>query len=145
MTTQSVTAARDLFSIAPLEVEATPQTVDRGGSQLSRPTLPRLIAGGVGGALIAFVFGMPFFPSPSTPLAGVPTPVGALFALGTIALPALRSHRLLQQLLRAVVVALFLAYGLPLLAAPFPADWRFVFFLAMTGTVLALYEWTVPR
>ena len=111
----------------------------------SDPGAARVAAGGLGGVAIAWLLGMPFFPSPSTPLAGVAMPVGTFFALGMIALPLLRAHRLLQQLVRTIVSALFFAYGLPLLSAPLPADWRFVFFLAMTGAVVFLYEWAVPR
>lgn len=95
--------------------------------------------------MIAWLLGMPFFPIAATSLAGVPLPPGTLFALGMVGLPALRAHRLLQQCLRALVSAVFFAYGLPLILAPYPAGWRFVFCLAMTGVVLALYEWAVPR
>jgi hypothetical protein len=140
---QLATAPADLFACE-IRVAHTPSILNSVASAAPPPTPLRIAGGGAAGLLVAMVLGMPLFPSATTPLAGVPLPVGALFTVGMVGLPLLRPHRLLQQSLRAFVSALLFAYGLPLLAAPFPPDWRFVFYLSMTSVVLALYEWSVP-
>ena len=135
----------DLFGQAPPVDASLPYAPNRlAWRPPVRPTPTRLIVGGVSGGLIAWLFGMPFFPSTSTSFAGVPLPVGTLFAIGMIGLPGLSTRRALQQCLRAVVAALFFAYGFPMFVAPFPPELRVVFYLGMSSTVLALYEWAVP-
>ena len=101
-----------------------------------RPTAKRLVVAAAAGLLLSYLFDMPF-------VLGHPLPVGTLFTLGLVGIQALRRHYILQRLLAPPVVALFFAFGFPLILAPFPAEVRYVFFLVMIGAAAAIYEWAM--
>jgi hypothetical protein len=137
--------APDLFALAARQI--APATFRKQRADPSRPlaSVMRLAASGIVGGAVSAVLGMPILPSSATQLAGIPLPAGSLFVAGMIALPALRSHRALQQCLRTVVCTILFAYGTPLVLAQYPPGVRVLLSLGMSGTVIALYEWTVPR
>jgi hypothetical protein len=111
---------------------------------VERASPRRLILAGAAGIAVAYLFAMPFGFAPWTAIAGVPVPAGTLFAVGLVGMHAARARRRLHQTLRALVVALFFAYGLPLIVTPFAPAVRLVFYLVLAGAAVTLYEWTVP-
>jgi hypothetical protein len=134
----AVPPSTDLFSAAdPVAAGDTfeaPQAVD---VRARTPTARRLVVAGATGLLLAHLFDMPFLPGGGTPA------VGTLFVLGLVAIQALRRHSILQRLLGPPVAALFFAFGLPLILAPFAPHVRYVFFLLLIGGATAVYEWAL--
>jgi hypothetical protein len=112
---------------------------------MERASARRLILAGAAGVAVAYLFAMPFGLASWTAIGGVPVPAGTLFTAGLVAMHAARGRRRLHQTLRALVVALFFAYGLPLIVTPFAPAVRVVFYLVLCGAAVALYEWTVPE
>jgi hypothetical protein len=86
---------------------------------------------------------MPFFHGDSQ-AGGIPVPSGALLVLGAAAYWSVRRWRVIQQCLLTLVASLFFAEGLPLLLTPFAPTIRYVFYLVVIGSAVALYEWTKP-
>ena len=131
---------------APESLGAPNQTpvLARSGSEwrirAQGPSGKRLVLAGIGAMVLAYLFDMPLTgASPELPI-----PTGMLFTAGTVAHQALRQHRALQQLLLPPVVALFFAFGLPLLLTPFAPGVRYVFYLVIAGSAVALFEWSMP-
>lgn len=134
----AVPPSTDVFAAAtPSSVTGiSPELRRRTGRPVRKPTAKRLVAAAAVGVLLSCLGAMPF-------VLGHPLPVGTLFTLGLVGIQALRRHYILQRLLAPPVVALFFAFGFPLILAPFPAEVRYVFFLVMIGAAVVLYEWAM--
>jgi hypothetical protein len=136
------TAAPDLFELT--RPAPAVSSASRSGllSDDARSTL-RIIAVAFAAVLIARVFDMPFLHGDAQ-AGGIPVPSGTLFAFGVAAHRSLRRWRVFQQCLLPLVASLFFAEGLPLLLTPFAPTIRYVFFLVVIGSTVALYEWAKP-
>jgi len=133
----AVAPSTDLFSAEPASAAAGKSAPRRRtGAPERKPTAKRLVVAAVAGVVLSYLGAMPF-------VLGHPLPVGTLFTLGLVAVQALRRHYVLQRLLAVPVVALFFAFGFPLLLTPFPAEVRYVFFSVMVGAAVAIYEWAM--
>jgi len=130
----AVPPSTDLFVAA--SPSSPPKLQRRLGTPERKPTAKRLVVAAAAGVLLSYLGAMPF-------VLGHPVPVGTLFTVGLVGLQALRRHYILQRLLAVPVVALFFAFGFPLLLTPFPAEVRYVFFLVMIGAAVAIYEWAM--
>ena len=134
-------AAADLFELKP-PAAAVSSASTSVLSDDARRTL-RIVGYTLPALLVARLFDMPFLHGDSQ-AGGIPLPSGTLFVLGVGAYWSLRRRRVIQQCLLPIVVALFFAEGMPLLLTPFAPTIRYVFYLVIAGSAVALYEWTMP-
>jgi hypothetical protein len=109
-----------------------------------RPTPARLATAALIAAVLAYLFDMPLTWQSWVTIGGFPFPAGAVFVVGVVAIHAVRARRTLQVMLFPPVAALFFAIGLPLIVTPFAPLVRYVFFLVLIGSAVALYEWVMP-
>ena len=83
--------------------------------------------------------------APPAWLLGMSPATCALFVAACVATRAARNRRALQQTLRVAAIALFLSFAEVTFMVAFPPVVRLVFFAALAGGAVALYEWAMPK
>jgi hypothetical protein len=140
----AIPAATDVFGDAVLPPVVAARKPFRREPRTLRPTPVRLVVAAAIAAPLAYLFDMPFTWESWVSIGGIPFPPGLFFVVGAVAAQATRGNRRLQLTIAALTAALFFAFGCPLIIAAFAPPVRYVFFLGIIGSAIALYEWSMP-
>jgi hypothetical protein len=138
------TAAPDLFDRPSQQQLLHGERACKGPPRTAdRPTRLAVSVAFLASVAAAYLFDMPFLHG-DRQAGGLPIPSGLLLVILSTAHQLLRGRWTLQQMFFVASATLFFAEGLPLIVTPFAPVIRLVFYGALIGSAVALYEWGMP-